>query len=221
MVQSFSGVDTSTPLSIPLYNTGTTDNNPRFGGSLTCTANGQILSTWYSPIPSGTVGSVTGGTDIGSSNAGGFDVFGSGYRSSTGDLTWITSASAIWEVVGWIIIPAAVGATATTLSGPNSGGINMQSQSFSCGVDLPTITGTVIVTPASDKSGTFSPTTVSLTTGTTPQTFKFTPTQLGDHSITTTNNGGLSNAATLHYIVQPYPLKPKVISKQSINRSQL
>src|SRR5207302_8983462 len=64
-------------------------------------------------------------------------------------------------------------------------------------------TGTVIVTPHSDKAGTFSPATLSYTGSGAGQTCAFTPTVSGVHSISTTNNGGLTNATPFNYTVQP------------------
>jgi hypothetical protein len=95
------------------------------------------------------------------------------------------------------------GATTITLNGPSSGAVNAASTNFNIGVDVTPITGTVIVTPASNHAGTFSPTTVSLTTGSPSATCTFTPTVSGVHTISCTNNGSLANPATLSYTVKP------------------
>jgi len=86
---------------------------------------------------------------------------------------------------------------------PTAGAVNVASTNFNIGVDQTPIAGTLVVTPASNKPGTFSPATVSLTTGSPTATVTFTPTQSGVHTISLTNNGGLTNPATKPYTVQP------------------
>jgi hypothetical protein len=103
----------------------------------------------------------------------------------------------------WIILAGAGGATTVTATGPSSGAVNAASTNFSIGVNATPISGTLTVTPASNKAGTFSPTTVSLTTGSPSATCTFTPTVSGAHTISFTNNGSLTNPSTIAYTVRP------------------
>lgn len=93
-------------------------------------------------------------------------------------------------------------ATAITLSGPASGASGAASTNFTVGVS-PTggaITGTVVVTPSDGgNGGSFTPTTVSLTTAAPTATFTYTPASSGTKTISVTNNGGLTNPANLSY----------------------
>lgn len=92
-------------------------------------------------------------------------------------------------------------ATAVTLSGP-SGGVNgVASTNFTVGANG-AITGTVTVTPSdSGNGGTFSPTSVNISSGTPTATFTYTPASTGAKSITVTNNGGLTNPSAHTYTV--------------------
>lgn len=90
-------------------------------------------------------------------------------------------------------------ATATTLSGPSAGATGSASSDFTVGANGD-ITGTVVVTPSDAAGGgTFSPTTVSISSATPTGTFTYTPASDGAKSISTTNNGGLTNPATVSY----------------------
>jgi len=107
----------------------------------------------------------------------------------------------------WTGVDLGASATTTTSSGPTSGVTNVASTNFTFGLDgAPS--GDVIITPHSDKSGTWSPSTVTATVGTFVNlTSAFTSTIAGTHTITTTNDGSLSNAASLTYesLVRHYP----------------
>lgn len=97
------------------------------------------------------------------------------------------------------------GATATTLTGPTSGTIGVASSNFTVGANGP-ITGTVVITPSdSGAGGTFTPTTVSINTGSPTGTFTYTPASGGNKTISTTNGGGLSNPASIAFTV-PFAL---------------
>lgn len=90
-------------------------------------------------------------------------------------------------------------ATAITLSGPSSGINNVASTNFTVGANG-TITGTVIFTPTSSAgTGSFTPTTVSISAGTPTATFTYTPTSVGARNINGTNNGGLTAPANVAY----------------------
>jgi hypothetical protein len=93
----------------------------------------------------------------------------------------------------------AAAATNTTLSGPTSGATGAASSSFTVGANGP-ITGTVVVTPNdASAGGTFTPTTVSISSASPTATFTYTPATAGAKTIATTNNGGLTNPASITY----------------------
>jgi hypothetical protein len=125
------------------------------------------------------------------SKAGGASVALTGTISGSGDFWWVAGVN----------LPASGSAATTiTMTGPANGTINVASSNFTIGVDATPITGTVTVTPHTNLTGTFAPTTVALTTGSPSATCTFTATASGTHSITTTNDGGLSNSTPLSYI---------------------
>jgi lysophospholipase L1-like esterase len=98
-------------------------------------------------------------------------------------------------------IDSTAAATATTLTGPTSGVNGVASTNFTVGANGG-ISGTVIVTPSdSSGGGTFTPTTISISVGSPTGTFTYTPASGGTKTISTTNNGGLSNPATIGYVV--------------------
>lgn len=92
-----------------------------------------------------------------------------------------------------------------TLTAPAtaSGGIDAASGNFTVQADSSTITGSLVITPAASpaNSGTFSPTTVTLTDGAKTATFTFTPTTPGAKTITTTNSQSYVDPAGVTYTV--------------------
>ena len=96
-------------------------------------------------------------------------------------------------------------ATAVTLAGP-SGGVNLAaSTNFTVGTNG-VITGSLVVTPSSGGGGgTFTPTSVTLTSGSPTGAFTYTPSSTGAKSITVTNGGGLTNPAAITYTVTAAP----------------
>lgn len=93
-------------------------------------------------------------------------------------------------------------ATAVSMSGPSGGVELVASTNFSLGVTplTGTISGTLVVTPSDGGAGgTFTPTTVSLTTGSPTGTFTYTPASTGAKTISVTNNGGLTNPSNITY----------------------
>jgi hypothetical protein len=94
-------------------------------------------------------------------------------------------------------------ASTYTLTGPSSGTVLVASTNFT--VALPgggSVSGTVTITPNdSSGGGTFTPTTVNLTTGAPSATFAYTPATTGAKTIGVTNNGGLTNPGSLTYTV--------------------
>lgn len=90
-------------------------------------------------------------------------------------------------------------ATATTLSGPSSGTVSVASTDFTVGANG-TITGTVTVTPGdAADGGTFTPTTVAISSGTPTATFTYTPASTGVKTISISDDGGLTDAGSLSY----------------------
>ena len=99
-------------------------------------------------------------------------------------------------------------ATGTTLTGPSSGVVGVPSSNFTVGVTPTggTISGTLTVTPgdASD-GGTFTPTSVELTTASPTGTFSYTPDDAGTKTISITDDGGLADASSVSYVSLPPP----------------
>lgn len=90
-------------------------------------------------------------------------------------------------------------ATATTLTGPASGTTGVASTNFTVGANG-TITGTVTVTPGdAANGGTFTPTTVAISSGTPTATFTYTPASTGVKTISISDDGGLTDATPLSY----------------------
>jgi hypothetical protein len=90
-------------------------------------------------------------------------------------------------------------ATSVTLSGPSSGNVNAASTNFTVGADG-AITGTVTVTPSDGGvGGSFSPTSVAISSGTPTATFTYTPSTGGVRTISVTNNGSLANPSSISY----------------------
>jgi hypothetical protein len=92
-------------------------------------------------------------------------------------------------------------ATTYTLTGPSTGSPGVPSTNFT--VALPAggvVPATVTVMPGDGGGGgTFTPTTVNLTTAAPSATFTYTPASTGAKTISATNNGGLANPAPLTY----------------------
>ena len=90
-------------------------------------------------------------------------------------------------------------ATAIAVSGPSGGVTGVASTSYTASANG-VITGTVIITPAC-ATGSFSPSTVSISAATPNATFTYTPASTGAKTISFTNNGSLTNQANLTYTV--------------------
>jgi hypothetical protein len=103
-----------------------------------------------------------------------------------------------WAVAG---APTGGGATTYGLTGPTSGISGVASSSFM--VALPvgtTVAAPVTVTPHDGGAGgTFSPTTIMLTTAAPSGAFTYTPSSSGVKTISTTNNGALTDPTALSY----------------------
>ena len=96
-----------------------------------------------------------------------------------------------------------------SFTGPITGDVGDASTNFT--VSLPpesTLTGTVIITPSdAGDGGTFTPTTLSLTTASPSGTFTYTPASGGIKTLSVTNNRGLVNPPQILYtsVVPPPP----------------
>jgi hypothetical protein len=92
-------------------------------------------------------------------------------------------------------------ATAITLTGPSSGTVGSPSTNFTVGANG-TITGTITVTPSDGgDGGSFSPTSLAISSGTPTATFTYAAANAGSPTATinVTNSGGLSNPAGIAY----------------------
>jgi hypothetical protein len=92
---------------------------------------------------------------------------------------------------------ASSAATAIVVSGPSTGSVGAASSNFTASANG-TITGTVVITPAATGC-TFTPATVSISSGTPTATFTCTAAAAGAKTISFTNNGSLTNQASLTY----------------------
>lgn len=117
--------------------------------------------------------------------------------SATAISSWTTSSNI--AVAGIAFKEAGAGATATTLTGPSSGTVGSASSNFTVGANG-AITGTVTVTPSDGGAGgTFTPTSVAISSGTPTATFTYTASSAGAKTISTTNDGGLTNPSSITY----------------------
>jgi hypothetical protein len=91
-------------------------------------------------------------------------------------------------------------ATAYTLTGPSGGLVGSASSNFTVQA-TGTLGSSVIVTPSDGgKLGSFSPTTATLAAGTnTSATFTYTPLYYGSITVSTTNDGGLTDPSSKTY----------------------
>lgn len=113
---------------------------------------------------------------------------------------WLSRTAATPSTLLSIDADESTGATAVTLSGPASGPVGSASSNFTVGADG-TITGTVVVTPSDGGAGgTFTPTTVSISSGSPTGTFTYNAASAGTKTISVTNNGSLSNPTALSYL---------------------
>lgn len=125
----------------------------------------------------------------------------------------VDSWYSISQEVGAVAIPAA--ATAVSMTGPTTGVSGVASTAFSVGVTPlgGAITGTVVVTPSDAAAGgTFTPTSVSLTTAAPAATFTYTPGSTGAKTISVTNNGGLTNPANITYTASAAATAPAQVT---------
>ena len=112
-------------------------------------------------------------------------------------------ADAIWTystrtlTSGAVVV--AVPATGISLSGPASLYVNQSSVFYVALVPAGSTSVPVTVTPSSTTAGTFSPTSVVLSTASPYSSFSFTPTAIGSGTISAPNSGGLAAPAPTAY----------------------
>lgn len=123
----------------------------------------------------------------------------SAFTPKSGSLIATNNAGPLDTSGAWRTYGAATG---VTLSGPSGGAELVASTNFTVGANG-SIAGTVTVTPSDGGAGgTFTPTSVAISSGTPVATFTYTPPAgSATRTISVTNNGGLSNPASLSYIV--------------------
>ena len=93
----------------------------------------------------------------------------------------------------------AVAATAVTMTGPTTGTVGVASTNFTIGANG-VITGTVVVTPSdAGAGGTFTPTSVSISSASPTGTFTYNAASTGAKTISVTNNGSLTNPSNITY----------------------
>lgn len=103
-----------------------------------------------------------------------------------------------WDIGAYeykVIVP-----TSVTLTGPTSGYTGVASSNFTVTLDQPA-TSTIVVTPGDAvDGGTFTPSTVSITSTGTTGTFTYTAATPGTKTITVTNNASLSNIGSISFV---------------------
>lgn len=116
-------------------------------------------------------------------------------NASTMGFSWSGTSPTQASIVALALTPTVTGASAVTLTGPSSGTVGVASSNFTVGANG-TITGTVTVTPNdSGDGGTFTPTSVAISSGTPTATFTYTAANAGapTATINVTDNGGLTD----------------------------
>ena len=92
-------------------------------------------------------------------------------------------------------------ATTVSFSGPTGGSINTNSTNFTVSTNG-LITGNLIVTPNDNgDGGIFTPSSVTINSGTPTATFVYSPSSLGEKIISITNNQSLINNTPVNYLV--------------------
>ena len=111
----------------------------------------------------------------------------------------LTNSGGLSNPAGATYTASGGAATAVTLAGPTAGSVGAASSNFTAAANGD-ITGTVTVTPSDGGAGgTFTPTSVAISSGTPTATFTYTAASSGAKTISVTNSGGLSNPAGITY----------------------
>jgi hypothetical protein len=123
--------------------------------------------------------------------------------ASTGAKTIsVTNSSTLTNPANLTYTVSGTVATSYTLSGPSSGGTGLASTNFTVAIPGGTTLGSpVTITPSSGGGGgTFTPSSVILSTGSPSATFIYTPASIGTKTISTTNSGALTDPGSLSYL---------------------
>jgi hypothetical protein len=175
--------------------------------SATSTSGDLVLSLGGSSLPSDTDATITSGdtsiVDVDGTTGPGYQIWGAGYEIAAGSsttLSFTASTSGDWGIFGINVDSGGSPATATTFTGPSTGVDDVQSTDFTVGANG-TITGTVTCTFTNSLSGTWSFATRDISSGTPTQTVKYTPSVPGTHVLGVTDNGGLTDATSINYVV--------------------
>lgn len=108
-------------------------------------------------------------------------------------------------------------ATSYTLTGPSSGSVGSPSTNFTITISGTTIGSTIFTPSDGGGGGTFTPTTVTINAGTNGSgTFTYTPASSGAKTISTSDNGGLTDPSPLTYTASTGPMTIPV-SDSTIN----
>ena len=122
--------------------------------------------------------------------------------STTGPSKAQLIADAVWSYSTRTLTSGAVAsvpATGISLSGPASLYVNQSSVFYVALVPAGSTSVPVTVTPSSTTAGTFSPTSIVLSTASPYSSFSFTPTAVGAGTISAPNSGGLATPAAAAY----------------------
>lgn len=121
------------------------------------------------------------------------------------------------DVGAWQQSTVVPSATTIVITGPTTGTTGTQTGNFTVSTDY-SIAGTIVVTPTSTFGGSFSPATVSLTSGTPTATFKYTPSYMGVKTISTTNDQGLAAGTAVSINVASSPATAVLITSPSVGQ---
>lgn len=141
------------------------------------------------------------------------DVVASGASTSVGYTLNVSGGTPFYVLFGAALIPSAGGGapTTTNVSGSATAAVGI-AQTYTYTLDA-SPAGTVTVTPTAPVAGSWSPTTVGLTSGNwnTGLTSDFTASAAGSGNIASTNDGGLTNdtlAVTVYSTSRPSAVTP-------------
>lgn len=220
IADAYTGIDQTTPtrtLPTPAQGTGNTPSlsvtsvaDDLVIGSLANSKNPGDLTTIASSLV--TIRQEVEGADIGGYEAcAQGDVVATGTSTSVGFTQSTTSGSGTYVLFGAALIPAAGTVTTTIVTGSATMGEGI-AETYTYTLDA-SPGGTVTVTPTAPVAGSWSPTTVGLTSGNwnTGLTSNFTASATGSGNVSSTNDGGLANdtlAVTVYPVSRPSAVTP-------------